>query len=466
MSRAGVSTTASRRLAGPNHDPTADWRFRLFFACVIFSAVLAFGITPMHAIDPPIWLLSLVLALMVISEATPVPMPNGGYVTATAVIDLPCLVFLGPFYTAALDLISTLIMQGVVHRRPPIRVIFNMALFSVTSFAAGYAYLLAGGHLGHFSVEHDLGPLIVSGLVYFLVNSALVATVVGLTSGPNPWRAWQQGFQQGLLLYLSSIALGTLAAMTCETAGWRGLLLFAVPFLSAGYSFRLYMEMRTDLKDFVRALAEVLEEVDPYTRQHSLRVSQYSATLARGMGLSEREVEEIEYAALVHDLGKIGPQHQLIVQKPGRLSDTEHRVLQTHAAVGADIVKRVRALQRAAVLVRAHHEQPDGRGYPNGLRAPEVPRGAHIIHVADSFDAMTSDRPYRRALPMEEALAEIERYAGTQFDTHVVRALMRLHRSGEFQLLSSPTSDELRLIVSAPGSISIVPVGAAVPEAA
>jgi putative nucleotidyltransferase with HDIG domain len=443
-----------------------DWRFRLFFAGVVFAAVMAFGFTPMHATDPAVWLLALVLALMLISEASPVPLPSGGYVTATAVIDLPCLVFLGPFYTAALDLISTLIMQGVVHRRPPIRVIFNMALFSITSFAAGYAYLLMGGHLGHFSVERDLAALIVSGLVYFLVNSALVATVVGLTSGPSPWRAWQQGFQQGLLLYLSSIALGALAAMTSESAGWRGLLLFAVPFLSAGYSFRLYMEMRSDLKDFVRALAEVLEEVDPYTRQHSLRVSQYSVTLARGMGLAEREVEEIEYAALVHDLGKIGPQHQLIVQKPGRLSDNEHRVLQTHAAVGADIVMRVRALQRAAELVRAHHEQPDGRGYPNRLHAPEVPRGAHIIHVADSFDAMTSDRPYRRALPMSEALAEIERNCGTQFDANVVKTLMRLHESGEFRLLSSPTSDELRLIVTSPESVSIVPVVAPVPEAA
>ena len=159
---------------GTNH--AEGWRFHLFFACVIFSAVMAFGFTPMHAIEPARWLLALVLALMLISEASPVPLPSGGYVTATAVIDLPCLIYLGPFYTAAIDLVSTLIMQGIIHRRPPIRVIFNMALFSTTSFAAGYAYLIAGGHLGHFSVERDLGALIVSGLVYFLVNSALVAT--------------------------------------------------------------------------------------------------------------------------------------------------------------------------------------------------------------------------------------------------------------------------------------------------
>jgi putative nucleotidyltransferase with HDIG domain len=360
------------------------------------------------------------------------------------VIDLPCLVFLGPFYTAALDLVSTLIMQGMVQRKPPIRVVFNMAMFPLTSFAAGYAFLLAGGQLGGFSLDRDLGAVIVSGLVYFLVNSALVSTVVGLTAGPSPWRAWQQDFQRGLLLYLSSIALGSLAIMTFASAGWRGLALFAVPFLAAGHSFRLYMEMRADLKDFVRALAEVLEEVDPYTRQHSLRVSQYSVTLARGLGLAERDVEEIEYAALVHDLGKIGPQHQVVVQKPGRLTPDEHAILQTHAAVGADIVSRVRALQSAAVLVRTHHEQPDGRGYPCGLADVEIPRGAHIIHVADSFDAMTSDRPYRRALPLEAALAELEKGAGTQFDTAVVECLMRLHHAGEFCQLHSLRSEELQ----------------------
>jgi HD-GYP domain-containing protein (c-di-GMP phosphodiesterase class II) len=132
------------------------------------------------------------------------------------------------------------------------------------------------------------------------------------------------------------------------------------------------------------------------------------------------------------------------VQKPGRLTDAEHQVLRTHAAVGADIVARVRALQRASELVRSHHEQPDGRGYPNGLDAVEVPRGAHIIHVADSFDAMTSDRPYRRALPLGAAIAELEGGAGTQFDTHVVECLLRMHRSGEFRLLASASSDELQ----------------------
>src|SRR5262249_23160293 len=181
------------------------------------------------------------------------------------------------------------------------------------------------------------------------------------------------------------------------TLGGGGVLLFAFPFLVAGHSFKIHLEIRSDLKNFVRALSEVLEEIDPYTRHHSVRVAQYAVRIARELDRPEGEVEEIEYAALVHDLGKIGPQHQHILQKPGSLSHEEQRTLRAHPAAGAEIVSKVRALRRAAEIVRSHHERPDGQGYPYGLRAQDVPLGARILNVADAFDAMTSDRPYRRA---------------------------------------------------------------------
>src|SRR6185503_8411801 len=149
--------------------------------------------------------------------------------------------------------------------------------------------------------------------------------------------------------------------------------------------------------------------------------SQYSVWLARGLRRPENEVDEIEYAALVHDLGKIGPQHQFILQKPGSLSQEEQRTLRAHPAAGAEIVGKVRTLRRVAEIVRSHHERPDGQGYPFGLRSDDVPLGARILNVTDAFDAMTSDRPYRRALSVEAALQELRRGSGTQFDTSVVQ---------------------------------------------
>ena len=438
-------------------EPLAPRHPRLFwayYAAVLTAALAAFiAFTPQAGPIHPVTV-AVVLVLMMLSEATAVPLPGGGYVSVGAVLDLACLLILGPVYTAWFNAIATFVAQTLVLRKPLLKTAHNMAIFALTAFASGYAFVAAGGTVGRLNVGHDLLALLACGGVYFLCNSTFVSTVIGLTSGPSIWRQWQRIFLSGMLHHLSFIALGTLVAVVYLNAGPIGLVLFTIPFLVARRSFQLYVEIRTDLKDFVRALAEVLEEVDPYTRQHSVRVSQYAVRLARGLRLAEREVDEIEYAALVHDLGKIGPHHQHILQKPGSLSYEEQRTLRGHPAAGAAIVTRVRALKRAAEIVRSHHERPDGRGYPFGLMTGDVPIGARILNVADAFDAMTSDRPYRRALSVESALRELEQGAGTQFDSEVVACLMRLEKAGEFGLVPSPSSEELRTLKVRPRKVS------------
>jgi len=423
--------------------PQHSWLFRSYYVAVLAAAVALLVVGAPHALLISPWILALVLAVMVTIELTPVPLPSGGYANPSAVLDLPALVFLGPFTTAVLDMLSALVTQGFILRRPAVKVAHNMAIFAITDLVAGAAYVAAGGVPGRFELVRDTVPLMVCGGVYFAANSALVSTVVGLATGPNPWRVWQRNFYQGLAHHLSFIALGILAVLTYFGVGFGGLVLFAIPFLVARHSFVHYMEIRSDLKDFVRALSEVLEEIDPYTRHHSVRVAQYAVRLSRGLGLSEREVEEIEYAALVHDLGKIGPQHQHILQKPGTLTHEEQRTLRAHPSAGAEIVAKVRALRRSSEIVRSHHERPDGQGYPFGLRSADVPIGARILNVSDAFDAMTSDRPYRRALSVDSAVKELRRGAGNQFDPDVVDCLIRLNESGQFPLVPSPTSEDL-----------------------
>src|SRR5262249_25091692 len=155
----------------------------------------------------------------------------------------------------------------------------------------------------------------------------------------------------------------------------------------ASLSFRLYFDMKQDLLEFVRALAEVLEEVDPYTRQHSVRVAEYAVRLARAMGMGERAVLDLECGALLHDLGKVGRQYQHILTKQGSLSLEEQATMRAHPAEGAAIVAKVRALRRAAEIVHDHHERPDGLGYPRGLRGADIPLGSRIVMIADAFDA-------------------------------------------------------------------------------
>lgn len=420
--------------------------FRLVYAAVVLLAAgLLAALSPQAGpADPTV--VAVVLVCMLVAEASPVQIPGGGYVTAGAALDFASIIILGPIYTAWLDLLSTLVIHGLILRKPLVRTLFNASQYCLTTFAAGYAYLAAGGRVGQLSIPGDVLGLLASAAVFFLTNSTLVSLILGVTQGPGPWVVWKRNYLAGLLHHVSFIALGALLALVFFSAGPWGVLLLCIPLLVARHSFKLYVEIREDLKDFVRALSEVLEEVDPYTRQHSRRVAHYAVRIARELRRPEREVEEIEYAALVHDLGKIGPQHQHILRKSGRLSHEEQRTMRAHPAAGAEIVKKVRALRRAAEIVRSHHERPDGLGYPFGLQSDDVPFGARVLNVADAFDAMTSDRPYRRALSVEAALEELQVGAGTQFDRQVVDCLVRLVRSGAMPVLASPSSEDLQLL--------------------
>ena len=431
-------------------NPTTAMRrpvmFRLYYALALSLAV-ALVLLAWPGREAPPWPIVLVgLALLVMAESAPVRLPGGGQMTAGTMVDLPLLLTVGPFWTAAADVAAALLVQGLLRRRPLVRMVHNLAIYVIGAFAAAAAYTRLGGVIGDVALPSGAPALAACGATFFLVNSMCVSIAIGTTEGPSVWRVWQRNFQSGILHHLSFVALGTLAAVVGRATGLAGLALVAVPVLVSRYAFQVSVELRSDLKDFVRTLTELLEEVDPYTRHHSARVARYAVRLARGLKRPEREVEEIEYAALVHDLGKIGPQHQFILQKPGSLSHDEQRTLRAHPAAGAEIVAKVRTLKRVAEIVRSHHERPDGQGYPFGLAAGDVPVGARILNVADAFDAMTSDRPYRRALPQEAALRELERGAGTQFDDAVVRCLLRLHEAGAFPLVPSPSSEDLQLL--------------------
>ncbi|MGH7742493.1 MAG: HD-GYP domain-containing protein, partial [Candidatus Eiseniibacteriota bacterium] len=405
------------------------------------ALALVLSAIPARGPFQPLWFGVLLVALL-FAEVRPVSLPSGATASASAVLAIPALVLIGPLYVSILDTLTLVIVQWIALRRPPVKVAFNAAAFTITDFAAWQVWK-ATTQLSPPDFMYRLAAVVGAGLVMFVLNSLLLSTVIALTEGPAVGRVWERDFLHSLPHHLSFVALGVLVAVTYQAIGRWAFLLCIPPFLVARHSFGLYMEIRSDLKEFVRALSEVLEEVDPYTRHHSMRVAHYAVRLARGLGVHEREIEEIEYAALVHDLGKIGPQHQHILQKPGTLSQEEQRTLRSHPAAGAEIVAKVRALRRASEIVRSHHERPDGQGYPFGLRSEDVPMGARILNVSDAFDAMTSDRPYRRALTPQAALDELSNGAGTQFDATVVACLVRMFRAGEFPLLPSPSSEDL-----------------------
>jgi HD-GYP domain-containing protein (c-di-GMP phosphodiesterase class II) len=177
----------------------------------------------------------------------------------------------------------------------------------------------------------------------------------------------------------------------------------------------------------IKALLRCLEERDPYTYGHSMRVMEYSMLIGRGANLKGSDLSNLELSAMFHDIGKVGVP-DCVLLKPGRLDPKEQEIIQTHPVKSGEIIGIIDAFKNVVTGVRHHHERMDGEGYPDRLSGMQIPLSSRIILVADTFDAMTSTRPYRKALPVEVAYAELERYSGSQFDPEFVKVFLREHQ--------------------------------------
>ncbi len=197
---------------------------------------------------------------------------------------------------------------------------------------------------------------------------------------------------------------------------------------------RLYHELHDTFLNTASALGDAIEAKDAYTAGHTRRVMEYSLIVARKMNLTPAELDALNLAAALHDIGKIGIE-DCILRKPGRLDPEEMRIMKTHSLIGARIVENIPQLRAIVPGIRYHHERYDGNGYPDGLRGEAIPTMARIIAVCDTFDAMTSDRPYRKGLPVETAIQELRRYAGTQFDPEVVDLFVAAFDRGAFDAI-------------------------------
>jgi len=181
-----------------------------------------------------------------------------------------------------------------------------------------------------------------------------------------------------------------------------------------------------------RALASAIDAKDPYTRGHSVRVNRYSVILARYHGLAESDIRDIHVASLLHDVGKIGVD-DAILKKPGHLTKDEYEVMKQHTVIGANIMAPIRKMQRLLPGLRSHHERWTGGGYPDGTAGDAIPLMARIIAVADSFDAMTTDRPYQKGMTFEQGVARLNELKGSAFEDAIVESFNRAYRAGEFR---------------------------------
>jgi putative nucleotidyltransferase with HDIG domain len=293
--------------------------------------------------------------------------------------------------------------------------------------------LLDGGRSFRFTGTTFGNWLVSSGALPALLLASL-AFVVGATVTESLLRGKREyAFAEFWLLnagrnfhhLIFTAILGSIAAVAYRDTGAVAFVFFAFPVILTRDALRRSLDLRTSRFQALKALSSSVDARDRYTYDHSNRVSRLAAMLAREMGFPESTVELIEGGALLHDIGKLSVDID-ILSKPGSLDPEERAVIEKHPLTSADVVSRVDLLKESTEIVRHHHERPDGRGYPGGLKGHEIPVGARILNVADAFDAMISDRPYRKRKSVEEALDELKRGAGDEFDPVVVEYMTRL----------------------------------------
>jgi diguanylate cyclase (GGDEF)-like protein/putative nucleotidyltransferase with HDIG domain len=293
--------------------------------------------------------------------------------------------------------------------------------------------------------------LVSASMVYFLVNTASVSCIIGLTTNKSPFEVWRENMIWTSPQYLVGGALAGALHLVNNLVPWQGMLLSGPPLYLVYRSYTLYLgkmgQQQQHISEMaelhwrtIEALALAIEAKDETTAAHLKRVQVYAVEIAKELKLSASEIKAVEAAALLHDIGKLAvPEY--IISKPGRLTPEEFEKMKIHPIVGAEILQRVNFPYPVVPIVRSHHEKFDGSGYPDGLCGEQIPIGARILAAVDCLDAVASDRQYRRAKPIEEALAMVEEESGKSFDPQIV-ALLRLRHKALEEKAKMQTSGE------------------------
>src|SRR5579871_3293651 len=312
------------------------------------------------------------------------------------------------------------------------QVLFNLGSMTVAITLASYAY--HSSLLNRSHVDAAL-MLVVAATVFFALNTFPVAAAIALTEQKSLRQVWNECYFWSFPYYLLGAAIAGAASAINRYVGWQTALL-AVPVVYLIYrSYYLYLGRIEDEKKHaeemaalhlrtIEALALAIEAKDHTTHDHLQRVQIYAIEVAKELGLDHDTLEALRAAALLHDIGKLAvPEH--IISKPGKLTREEFEKMKIHPVVGAEILERVRFPYPVTPIVRSHHEKWNGTGYPDGLKGDEIPAGARILAAVDCLDALASDRQYRRALPLDEAMKRVAEEAGISFDPKVVEILQR-----------------------------------------
>jgi hypothetical protein len=394
----------------------------LYIGAVVAVAVLAVARGPFTGIH---WDEVLTLGLLLIaseSSATLLSTRSMAW-SANNMASLAAVVLTGPVGAAV---VGGCTLLGMRRGPSPAQRVFNTGMFALTAYIAGRAFVLSGGHVGMpepSSFPGIIGPFAAAAVVHVVVNFLLLRGVLWLAKDRNATGGHIGPDIKILVTDLGYGALGLLIAALWSVLGPFTPILLLIPLFVARWAVAQFAAQQRAYEATVSALCQAVETKDFYTRGHSERVSRGAVMIAREIGMRTDRVEALRMAGMLHDVGKLGVPTS-VLQKNGALTDEEYAAIQLHPMRGLDIVREIGFLDEALAGIMHHHERIDGRGYPMGLAGDEIPEFARVLAVADAFDAMTSNRSYRGARPVVEAVSELRKWAGRQFDPAFVDAFV------------------------------------------
>lgn len=303
--------------------------------------------------------------------------------------------------------------------------VFNTAQYTLAASISVYTFVALGGKSLVVDEQFRLLPLASAVMSFLLVNSLSVAAAVGLSEGRGVFSVWRTNNEKLITFDVLTIPVVYCCALAFTHFGFIGFLVVSINLLGARQFFSANRHLEQTNRELLEVMVANIEAQDPYTSGHSMRVRRIAKIIASAYGLPARQIERIGIAALLHDVGKGDRIFFEILKKPGRLTQEERAIMELHPVKSADIVARVTQLADIVPSVRHHHENFDGTGYPDRLAGNAIPIGSRIIMLADTIDAMTTDRPYRKALGIDVVQAELINYRGTQFDPEICDALLK-----------------------------------------
>lgn len=371
------------------------------------------------------------IILVAFTESCTVIFNNMSFSTGFSV-ELACYILFGPYITLLVIILgfSARILKvngGYKHifNTPIYGTLFNYCILVLAVISSNYFYLQNGGTFSVDKLSSNIFEIILFSLVFFVVNTAVISRLSSLVSNKNILYIFISNIRISILNILVMCPFGIILAYVFNLYTYVGVIIVLVPIVLTKYTLSLYIQSKSQYVETVDALMLAMEARDRYTEGHSKRVAEISTSIAKQLKYNDWKIEQLNMAALLHDVGKIGIDDQ-ILNKPGNLTKEEFDTIKTHPQIGYNILKDIKNLENILPIVRNHHERYDGGGYPDGKNAEELSLDVFIIQLADSIDAMSTDRPYRDALQPDEVIQEVKRHSGSQFHPKVVEAYFKM----------------------------------------